>query len=126
MKKYMYTDAHTDTCISIAEKWQEAESSTFFAQHCVLCFPLISAPPPVPIPRTASCSVPLPRIAPSLSLTLVRWHTRCTFKCPSAAGAAQGGQEEPGAKQVVQENGENIPERTELHLENLDEVSLHL
>jgi len=50
MKKYMYTDAHTDTCISIAEKWQEAESSTFFAQHCVLCFPLISAPPPVPHP----------------------------------------------------------------------------
>jgi len=37
---------------------------------------------------------------------------------PLGGRGGAGGQEEPGAKRVVQENGENIPERTELHLES--------
>jgi len=88
----MYTDAHTDTCISIAEKWQEAESSTFFAQHCVLCFPLISAPPPFPspVPPPAPSRFPASRpLCRSLSCVGTR-------AAPLSAPRRQGRRRGPG------------------------------
>lgn len=111
---YRHVQRNGHRC-KVARAAAAEESSTFFAQHCVLCFPLILRhihgscfPTPAALLLlifilvllgTASCLLPPASYpSPHARCPLMRWHTRCTFKCPTAAATPAEGQQESNAK----------------------------